>query len=76
MKILQVCPRYYKSVGGVEHTVQKLSEGLKDKGHEVAVICGGSSSKLAKSVDDNGIRVFQFRLLRLIILFIFRETEK
>lgn len=57
MRILQVCPRYYESIGGVEYTVQKLSEGLKNRGHEVSVVCGSSSSKTMEIVEVHGIKV-------------------
>lgn len=39
--------------------MQKLSEGLKDRGHEVTIVCGGSSSKSVERLDDDGIQVFQ-----------------
>jgi len=57
MKILQVSPRYYSSIGGVEYTVKKLVEGMKARGHEVAVVCGNSSTKDVEIVDEDGVEV-------------------
>ena len=56
IRILQVCPRDYESIGGVECTVKKLCEGLKSRSHEVSVVCGSSSSK-TEIVEKDGIRV-------------------
>lgn len=37
MRILQVCVRYPPALGGVETHVQRLSEGLAERGHDVVV---------------------------------------
>ena len=59
MNIVQVSPKYYPSVGGVEHTVQKLAEGMKARGHTVAVVCGSPSARKVKSEEVNGVEVFR-----------------
>jgi len=57
MRILQVSPRYYSSIGGVEYTVKKLVEGMKARGHEVTVVCGDSSTKDVEVVEEDGVEV-------------------
>jgi len=59
MNIVQVSPKYYPSVGGVEHTVQKLAEGMKARGHTVAVVCGSPSARKVKSEEVNGVEVYR-----------------
>jgi glycosyltransferase involved in cell wall biosynthesis len=39
MKIIQVCPRYYPDIGGVETHVKEISERLVKKGFDVEVLC-------------------------------------
>jgi glycosyltransferase involved in cell wall biosynthesis len=39
MKIIQVCPRYYPDIGGVETHVKEISERLVKRGFEVEVVC-------------------------------------
>jgi len=43
MKILQVCPKYYPSIGGVEYVVKSIAERLVRQGHEVIVFTGESN---------------------------------
>ncbi|WP_256202670.1 glycosyltransferase family 4 protein [Sulfuracidifex tepidarius] len=38
MRIIQVAPFYHPVLGGVEKVVQKISEYMKEKGHEVVVV--------------------------------------
>jgi glycosyltransferase involved in cell wall biosynthesis len=59
MKIIQVCPRDYQSVGGVEHVVQKLSEGLTNKGHEVTIVCGNSKINSVNQTENNKIKIIR-----------------
>jgi glycosyltransferase involved in cell wall biosynthesis len=59
MKILQVSPRYYSSVGGVEYTVKRLVEGMKNRGHQVAVVCGDPSAKHAETSEIDGVEVLR-----------------
>lgn len=59
MKILQVSPRYYSSIGGVEYTVKRLVEGMKARGHEVAVVCGNPYAKDVEIVEEDGVEVLK-----------------
>ena len=60
MRVMQVAPRYFPNVGGVEVVVQKLSETLVQKGIDVVVLsvdlCGG----LAPVETVNGVVVKRF----------------
>jgi glycosyltransferase involved in cell wall biosynthesis len=50
MRILQVVVRFFPYIGGVENTAYQLSRRLKERGHEVRVICAdepeGSPAKV------------------------------
>jgi len=59
MKILQVCPKYYPSIGGVEEHVKNISERLA-KGHAVTVFACDPSGKLSKEERINGVLVKRF----------------
>jgi glycosyltransferase involved in cell wall biosynthesis len=58
MNVLYVCPRYYPSIGGVEYTVQRLAEGMKNRGNNVSVVCG-SSSKGVEILKNEGVNVLR-----------------
>jgi len=60
MKILQVSPRYYPDIGGVEEHVRSISERLAQK-FEVSVFTTDPSGKLLKEEMINGVRVKRFR---------------
>lgn len=60
MKILQVCPRYFPSIGGVEQYVRNISERLAHK-HEVTVFATDPSGELPKAERINGVLVRRFR---------------
>jgi len=60
MKILQVCPRYYPSVGGVEEHVRNISERLV-KRHDVSVFTTDPSGKLPKEEVVKGVKVRRFK---------------
>lgn len=60
MKILQVCPKYYPSIGGVEEYVKNISERLA-KEDEVTVFACDSSGKLPKEEEINGVLVKRFK---------------
>jgi len=60
MKILQVCPKYYPSIGGVEEHVKNISERLA-KEHEVTVFACDPSGKLPKQEEINGVLVKRFK---------------
>jgi hypothetical protein len=49
MKILQVCPKYFPSIGGVEEHVKNISERLAKK-HEVTVFTCDPLGKLPCSM--------------------------
>jgi len=62
MKILQVCPKYFPSFGGVEQHVKNISERLARK-YEVTVFTTDSSGKLPREEEINGVLVKRFRSL-------------
>lgn len=62
MNILQVCPNYLPSVGGVEVFVSKLANELKIKGANVFVLC--FSNHNAPSFETiNGIHIYRIKPL-------------
>jgi len=61
MKIIQVCPRYYPDIGGVETHVKEISERLAERGFEVEVVCTDPSGKHPKEELINGVEVKRFR---------------
>lgn len=60
MRILQVCPKYYPSIGGVEEYVKNISERLA-KEHEVTVFGCDPTGRLPKQEQINGVLVKRFR---------------
>jgi len=60
MRILQVCPKYQPSVGGIEEHVKNVSERLA-KEHEVTVFACDPSGRLPKQEAINGVLVERFR---------------
>ncbi len=60
MKIAQVCPTYYPSLGGVESHVQAISERLVEKGFETDVLTTDSTGNLPKQETLNGVRILRF----------------
>jgi glycosyltransferase involved in cell wall biosynthesis len=61
MKILQVSPRYYPNVGGVETHVQQISERLAERGHQVEVACTDRSGTLPGEEKINGVCIRRFK---------------
>jgi glycosyltransferase involved in cell wall biosynthesis len=61
MKILQVCPRYYPYLGGIETHVQEISERLVKKGCEVEIVTTDPSGSLQKEEEVNEVLVRRFR---------------
>jgi len=61
MRVLQVTPRYFPNLGGVEVVVKQLSELLVEKGIDVAVYSIDLSSRTAKEEDVNGVLVKRFK---------------
>ena len=60
MKILQVCPKYYPSIGGVEEHVRNISERLAKK-YDVSVFTTDPSGKLPKEEILNHVKVRRFK---------------
>jgi len=60
MKILQVCPRYYPSIGGVEEHVRNISERLA-KRYDVSVFTTDPSGKLPAEEVVNGVFIRRFK---------------
>ena len=60
MRIIQVTPRYFPTVGGVEVVVQKISEMLAEKGNEVTVYCVDKRNGLAAVEKIRGVTVKRF----------------
>jgi glycosyltransferase involved in cell wall biosynthesis len=61
MNIIQVCPRYFPDIGGVETHVQEISERLVRQGHQVEVVCTDPRGVHPKLEYINGVRVRRFR---------------
>lgn len=61
MKVLQVCPRYYPYLGGIETHVQEISERLVKKGCEVEIATTDPSGSLQKEEEVNGVLIRRFR---------------
>lgn len=61
MNIIQVCPRYYPDIGGVEKIVQEISERLVERGHHVEVVTTDPTGMLPKHENINGVDVIRFR---------------
>lgn len=62
MRILQVCPKYYPAIGGVEECVKNISERLA-KEHEVTVFACDPSGRLPREEKINGVLVKRFNSL-------------
>jgi len=60
MRIVQICPRYYPYVGGVENHVKKISERLAAKGFNVTVLTTDPSGQLPRNEEINGVKVERF----------------
>lgn len=61
MRIIQVCPRYYPDIGGVETHVGEISERLVKEGFEVEVVCTDPTGNQQKEGIINGVKVRRFR---------------
>ena len=59
MRILQVCPKYYPSIGGVEQHVRNISERLAQE-HEVTVFTCDPSEQLPREEILNGVKIRRF----------------
>ena len=61
MNIVQVCPRYYPDIGGVETHVQEISEKLVKHGFNVEVVCTDPVGNLSKNEVINKVSITRFR---------------
>jgi glycosyltransferase involved in cell wall biosynthesis len=57
VKVVQVCPRYYPDIGGVETHVKEISERLVKRGFDVEVICTDPSGRLKRHEILNGVLI-------------------
>ena len=60
MHVLQVTPRYFPNIGGVEIIVQKISETLAANGAQVTVYSVDLSYGMLKQQEINGVLVKRF----------------
>jgi len=60
MKVLQVCPKYYPAIGGVEQHVRNISERMSRE-HEVTVFATDPSGEFPKEETINGVLVRRFK---------------
>jgi glycosyltransferase involved in cell wall biosynthesis len=60
VRILEVCPAYYPSVGGVEEHVRKISESLSKK-YEVTVVTSDFPRGVSKPNCMAGVNIKRFR---------------
>ncbi|MGZ3435124.1 MAG: glycosyltransferase family 4 protein, partial [Gemmatimonadaceae bacterium] len=58
VKLVHTVERYAPLIGGAERVIQRVSEGLAARGHEVVVITSGRRSSDAV----NGVRVERYPL--------------
>jgi glycosyltransferase involved in cell wall biosynthesis len=61
MKVVEVCPRFYPYIGGVETYVEKLSRTLVKKGFMISVFTTDPSGKLPKIETMNDVTIHRFR---------------
>lgn len=61
MNIIQVCPRYFPDIGGVETHVQEISERLLRQGYHVEVVCTDPRGVHPEQDCINGVQVRRFR---------------
>jgi len=60
VRILQVCSKYYPSIGGLESHVSNVSERLARQ-HQVTVFTCDASGKLPREGKINGVSIRRFR---------------
>jgi glycosyltransferase involved in cell wall biosynthesis len=63
MKILQITPLYYPSLGGVQLHVQSISEALSKLGHQVVVTTVAHDRKLPRNEMLGGVEIRRFPAL-------------
>lgn len=60
VKIIQVCPRFYPDIGGIESHVYEISKRLAEN-NDVLVYTTDPTGKLPKKEIINGIKIHRFR---------------
>lgn len=60
MRILQVCPKYYPFIGGVDQHVKNISERLAHD-HDVTIFTCDPSGQLPREELLNGVKIRRFR---------------
>ena len=60
MRIIQITPRYFPNMGGVEEVVQKISETLVNRGVQVVVFSVDRTSGLPRGENIEGVLVKRF----------------
>ena len=67
LKIAQITPYYYPSIGGVEKVVQIISEGLVKRDHSVDVLTTKRNHKGEAPISNpptetiNGVNIFRYK---------------
>lgn len=61
VKILQVCPKYFPQIGGVETHVKEISERLVERGFEVDVFTTSPHGGFRAEEVINGVKVRRFK---------------
>jgi glycosyltransferase involved in cell wall biosynthesis len=75
MRVLQVCPRYYPDIGGVEEHVKNISERLAER-FEVSVFATDPTGKLPKEELVNNVKVIRFKSWAPCEAYYFSTTLK
>lgn len=60
MKIIQVCPRFFPDIGGIETHVYEISKRLA-RDNDVYVYTTDPTGKLPKQESKDGIKIFRFK---------------
>lgn len=58
MKILHTCESYWPAICGVQEVVQRVSEELAARGHEVTVATSYNAQRDVKKINDVTIEQF------------------
>lgn len=61
IRIAQVCPKYFPSIGGIETHVTELSERLVKRGYDVQVLTTNHTGKLPDEETINNVKVKRFK---------------
>ena len=66
LRILFALESYPPDINGSGIATRRLAEGLASRGHHVAVVCPGKSTKMVKS-PENGVQIFRLGSVSTII---------